>query len=297
MTDLKPYKIVAVVLHFNAPDSLLKVIDGIKNQTLRVHRIVIVDNASHRNLTDYFANDSTVKFIRLTENKGVGAGHNYGWRTAINDYGAELIWSLEHDTIPKSDCLEKLVAHYNPEVIAAIGPIEDDGLDYSKKKYYVFHSFGLRKLTDRKRKAVYKGGMSFNGILIPSDLLENVGFLNEDFFVGREDLDFYQRIYNAGGYVLRIPQAQVYHNLYKENVHVNFLNRVVLFPHQSITREYYSYRNAIYMSKHQNASMFKLYLRHMIGIALTVLFKDSKLIRIRNRIRAFRNGLDGRLGK
>lgn len=275
----------------------MQVINGIKNQTLKVQRIVVVDNASEKNLMDHFVNDNAIRFIRQSENKGVGAGHNLGWRCAIDEFDAELIWSLEHDTIPKPDCLAKLIEHYRPGVLAAIGPIEDDGLDYDRKKYYVFHSFGLRKLTDRKRKAVYKGGMSFNGILIPTHVLSRVGFLNEDFFVGREDLDFYQRIYKAGGHVLRIPQAQVYHNLYKETVHVNFLGKVILFPNQSITREYYSYRNAVFMSRHQNVPLLKLYFRHIVGLALIVFFKDSKLKRIRNRIRAFRNGLAGRLGK
>jgi rhamnopyranosyl-N-acetylglucosaminyl-diphospho-decaprenol beta-1,3/1,4-galactofuranosyltransferase len=297
MIDLERNKTVAVVLHYNATETLFKVITGIKSQTAKVEKIVVVDNASEVNVSDHFRDDEVVKFIRLPTNQGVGAGHNFGWRIAIDEFGAELIWSLEHDTIPKPDCLEKLIMYYQPGVLAAIGPIEDDGLDYDHKEYYVFHSRGLRKLTNRKKKEVYRGGMSFNGILIPTSLLQRIGFLNEDFFVGREDFDFFKRIYKEDGYVLRVPQAQVFHNLYKENRHINFLNKVFLFPNQSITREYYSYRNSVYMSKRQNVSWMRLYFRHLAGLAITLLFRNSKFTRIRNRIKAFRNGLEGRLGK
>ena len=297
MTDLKQQRVVAVVLHYNAVETLFQVINGIKSQSRNVDKIVIVDNASETNLSEHFHSDQLVHFVRLPNNKGVGAGHNHGWKIAITDFAADLVWSLEHDAVPKPDCLEKLLAHYQPGVLAAIGPIEDDGLDYAHKNYYVFHSLGFRKLTDRKKKDVYKGGMSFNGVLIPVGLLHQVGFLNEDFFVGREDFDFFRRIYKAGGYVLRVPQAQVFHNLYKENRHISFLNKVILFPNQSVTREFYSYRNSVYMSKHQNVSGRRLYFRHISGILITLLFRDSKLTRVRNRIKAFKDGLEGRLGK
>src|SRR5688572_4055491 len=112
MMDLKQNKIVAVVLHYNATETLFNVIKGIKNQTAKVGKIVVIDNASEKNLSEHFKDDTEIKFVRLSTNKGVGAGHNYGWKIAIEEFGAELIWSLEHDAVPKPDCLEKLLAHY-----------------------------------------------------------------------------------------------------------------------------------------------------------------------------------------
>jgi GT2 family glycosyltransferase len=297
MSTSTSHKVVAVVLHFNSPETLLLVVEGIKNQTFRPAAIVVVDNASGMDLSGHFERDPDVTFVRLESNVGVGAGHNYGWKLAMDEFGGELIWSLEHDAIPKPDCLSKLLQYYNPESLAAIGPVEDAGLEYDVKDYYVFHSSGLRKLHDKKKKEVYRGGMSFNGVLIPVHLLRKVGFLNELFFVGREDFDFFRRIYQCQGYVLRIPSAQVLHNLYKENKQVGVLNKVILFPRQSILRQYYSYRNSVYMSRQRGESLGRLYLKHYFGLLLILLFRGSKLTRLKNRVKAFKNGLHGVLGK
>lgn len=297
MSEPIHHKIIAVVLYYNGESTLFQVIAGIKNQSLKVDKILVIDNASDIDLTDRFKNDPEVSFIRLPANGGVGAGHNYGWKVAMKDWKADLIWSLEHDTIPKPDCLTKLVPHYNPDVLAAIGPVEDDGLDYANKEYYIFHSQGVKKLSDKKNKDIYKGGMSFNGVLIPVSLVQKVGFLNEEFFVGREDFDFFRRIYKLKGHVLRVPEARVLHNVRRDHKPVAFLNKVILFPNQSIIREYYSYRNSVYMSRQQGASIVKLYIRHTAGILITLLFRNNKGTRIRNRVKAFRNGLLGKLGK
>lgn len=291
------YKIVAVVLHYNSSDTLFKVLDGIRRQTISVKNIIIIDNASSIDLSSHFKDQNDISFTRLAVNQGVGAGHNVGWKMAIDQYHADFIWSLEHDAIPKSDCLEKLLAHYKASEVMAICPVEDNGLDFGKNNYYIFHSSGFRKLTDKRKNTLYKGGLSFNGLLLPVNIISRVGYLNESFFIGREDMDFYKRIYKSGGYVLRVPDSQVYHNLYKEQKQIRFFHTVFLFPQQSILREYYSYRNSVYMLSSQGTALWKLYFRHVIGIFLTLLFRNSKVQRIRNRTVAFRNGMQGILGK
>jgi GT2 family glycosyltransferase len=176
-------------------------------------------------------------------------------------------------------------------------PVDDSGLDFEKKKYYIFHSTGFKRIKDKRKNSLYKGGLSFNGLLLPVYVVRKIGFLNEDFFVGREDFDFYHRIYDEGGYVLRVPQAQVFHNMYKETKKITLFNSIFLFPLQSKFREYYSYRNSVYTSKQKGVPLWKLYLRHIIGLLLTVFFRNSKMERLKNRQTAFKNGLQGQLGK
>lgn len=290
------YKIVAVVLHYNSPDLLLKVLDAIRAQTVKPSAIIVVDNASKTDLSENFKGTEII-FKRLNSNLGVGAGHNSGWKIAIEQYGADLIWSLEHDTIPKPDCLEKLIQHYKPNTLVALCPVDDNGLDFENKKYYIFHSTGFKRINDKRKNSLYKGGLSFNGLLLPVYIIQRIGYLNEEFFVGREDFDFYHRIYAERGYVLRVPEAQVYHNMYKETKKISVFNSVYLFPQQSEFREYYSYRNSVYTSKQKGVPLWKLYARHIVGLILTVLFRNSKLERLKNRRTAFRNGLQGLLGK
>jgi GT2 family glycosyltransferase len=288
--------VVAVVLHFNSPESLVNVVAAIESQTVKVKNIIVVDNASAAHSALRIESPS-VRLVSLSSNKGVGAGHNIGWRLAVEQYDAEFVWALEHDAIPKPDCLEQLLMHYSPSDLMAMCPVEDNGLEFEKRNYYTFHSTGFRKLTDKKKNSLYRGGLSFNGLLLPVRILSEVGYLNEAFFIGREDLEFYKRIYKKQGYVLRIPSAHVFHNLYKEKKQIRVFNTMILFPEQSIVREFYSYRNSIYMQKMQGAPVWKLYIRHLIGILITVLFRNSKFERIRNRTLAFKNGMNGILGK
>src|SRR5687768_12984139 len=100
------YTVVAVMLAHN-PDPITfgRVMAAVEAQTVVPSTLVIVDNGSEPAIT---APPQWIK-LRLDRNLGVGAGHNLGWRHAIDSVSPDFLWALEHDSIPDHDCLEHLV--------------------------------------------------------------------------------------------------------------------------------------------------------------------------------------------
>lgn len=289
-------KVVAQILHYNNVESLLQVVMAIQNQTMPVHSILIVDNGSDvTNQSILKTNTGGIEVLWLS-NKGVGHGHNAAWKHLLQDETIDFIWVFEHDAIPARDCLEVLVQSLVEDTRVAYHPSEVDGLDYDHFHYYLLYSRGLHRLADKTKMDNYRGGLSFNGLLLPVSLIRQTGFLNELYFFGREDLDFARRIYNNGGYVLRINKAQVQHNQHKQKRIIRIGKTIFLIPNLTPLKEYYSYRNSCYDWLQKGKSRFKIYCYHMFTLLLSMILKDQKTVRFHYRNKALKDALAARMG-
>jgi GT2 family glycosyltransferase len=210
-------KVVAVMLAHNPdPITLGRAVSAVESQTLQPESLVIVDNGSVRAVRV----PAPWLTLRLDRNLGVGAGHNIGWRHALDTTDAVYVWSLEHDSVPDPDCLERLVnvALTAQADVAAFKPLQHEGTP----------THGGAPQTTTK--------LSFNGLLLPVTTIRQLGFLREDFFVGQEDRDFGARLQMAGLRILKVPAAGVEH----ANKGVARRGEV------SVPRHYYSKRNLVY---------------------------------------------------
>lgn len=290
-------KIVAEILHYNSPESLLQLIDAILNQSIKPSNIVIVDNGSSIKVKDrikpYLMNCDVI----WSSNNGVGAGHNTGWIYIMQKFDPDFIWVLEHDVLPDQNCLEILLNEAKIEDLGVYYPAEKDNLKYNKYKIYECNLNGIKRLVDKTQLPNYFGGLSFNACLIPAKVIKEVGYLNEAYFVGREDIDYYKRIYAKGGYVLRVNSIFVKHDLHKNKRILTLGNFQFLFPNDSPVREYYSYRNGVYDMLCSGRSKKMIQMRHILGLLFILFFKSNKYRRLINRNLAIRHAFLGILGK
>ena len=113
--------------------------------------------------------------LRSPSNSGVGAGHNTAIEAARRA-GCELVWILEQDTFIDPDCLAGLLdlrTGADDEVaipLLARNEYERVGLDKEPPVYD-----GSPQPTEDSHL------VTFNGILVPVNLLDRVGALREDF--------------------------------------------------------------------------------------------------------------------
>jgi GT2 family glycosyltransferase len=292
--------VIAVILHFESPDSLLLAIDAIQAQTHVVEKIILVDNGSSPETKELISQKkSGVEILWNTENQGVGFGHNQGWKHALR-YTPDHVWCLEHDTIPQPHCLEFLIdglRHYQGgETLMAACPVEDDGLDYDRFQYYILSSNGIGRLHDKKKMENYFGGLTFNGMLLPVSTINQIGYVREDLFVGREDVDYCLRIWAQNGKVLKVTNAIVNHNLQKNKTQFKFGKKIFLAPDQSVFRDYYSFRNAVNMDK-EHKSKFRLFLSLIRAMGWTLMARKNKIRSIQAKWQGFKDGIEGNLGK
>ena len=218
------------------------------------YETIVVDNGS---------SDGTASFVRerfpdvrVVEqaNRGLAAGWNAGIRDSTRPY----VFILNADAwLATADALDVLVdvADAHPRA-AVVGPrlrYPDGRLQRSVRAFptpwrlateYLF----LRKLAPRSRalNAFYAGGFDHDrerttdfvmgaAMLVRRSAIDEVGLLDEEFFLFSEETDWCYRFVRAGWQVLFTPAAEVVHvggaahrgRMFRENVrgHLRFLRK------------------------------------------------------------------------
>lgn len=270
--------VVASVLSYNSSSTLPRVVEGIESQTRRPDRVIIVDNGSDEPTLRYLRQlPPRYEVIFLPENFGLGAGHNTGWRTALEDSSCDYVWTLENDSIPPEECLERL--------LRVAGNLEESDIP--------FGAVCPRQVSPdvpyepRLEEPRITSGLTFNGTLIATKVIRRVGFIREDFFIDQDDWEFAHRLGMVGLPIYLDPQTPIIH-LGKGR------------PSPSILRLYYRARNATYLRKTIRRSPLAVpesLLRCGVAIMRTLVKEDKKWLRIKARLAATRDGLTGDLGK
>ena len=190
---------------------------------------VVVDNGSR---------DGTVALVRERfpdvrileeENRGLGAGWNVGIRTTDSRY----VLLLNADAWLVADALARLVAFADSRPgTAIVGPrlLDPDGaLQRSVRGFPTLwrlatEYFFLRKLAPRTRalNAFYGGGFDHDDVravevvmgacmLVRRGAVDEVGLLDEDYFLFSEETDWCFRFRRAGLDVVFFPGAECVH--------------------------------------------------------------------------------------
>jgi N-acetylglucosaminyl-diphospho-decaprenol L-rhamnosyltransferase len=209
-------------------------------------------------VVDVGSRDGTLALIRGSfpdvrlieaENRGLGAGWNVGLREAETRYA--LI--LNADAWLEGDALARLVAFADAHPRAAVvGPrlLNRDGtLQRSVRGFPTLwrlatEYFFLRKLAPRSRalNSFYGGGFDHDEVrevdfvmgacmLVRREAIDEVGLLDEDYFLFSEETDWCFRFRQAGWQVLFFPGAECVHVggashgglLYRENLRGHLL--------------------------------------------------------------------------
>ena len=308
MTMNNPSHVVtAVILSYNSLETLTQVIDAVKMQTYPLSQVIVVDNGSNDGTLSYLQEqEQDLTLVCLPGNPGIGAGHNAGWHVALADAGCDFIWSLEHDTIPEANCLEQLIETYinhpDKRSIGAIAPIDYCDYRSNDRLIYVWRKNRFIKVASMQSRPTlfFTQGFTFNGVLFPTHMIQAVGFLKTDFFIGHEDTEYSHRMRATGFRTLNVPTATIYHNVLRSRKEINLLGRTFLIPNDNLLRSYYSTRNMIFLEKsRQNIHLLtlKILLKLPISLLYIILIKDQKLKRLLVRLWAIKDGLSGNLGR
>jgi len=238
--------VAAVVATYNALPWLEQCLESVQET-----ETVVVDNGS---------GDGTVGFVRerfprvrLVEQGNLGLAA--AWNRGIEATSARYVLILNADAWLTDGSLERLVAFADsrPEA-AVVGPrlLNTDGtLQRSVRGFpsvwrLATEYFFLRKLAPRSRalNAFYAGGFDHDSVreadfvtgacmLVRREAIEQVGPLDEAFFLFSEETDWCYRFHEAGWSVLFYPGAECIHvggashggRLYRENLrgHLRFL--------------------------------------------------------------------------
>lgn len=193
--------------------------------------VFVVDNASTDGSPEAIAREfPQVQLITNKENLGFAAANNQAIKPARGKY----ILLLNSDTIVVNECLQIMLdfMENNPEVGAAGCKVvlPNGGLDKACKRSFptpensFYHAVGLSKLfPSSKRFGAYNCTYLDEDkvsevdclvgafMMVRREVIEQVGMLDEKYFMYGEDIDWCYRIKKAGWKIVYYPKAKIVH--------------------------------------------------------------------------------------
>lgn len=198
-----------------------------------IDKTIVVDNNSKDDSVSLLAKavgqydwENSVSIVENHENKGFSAGNNIGIKASSSEY----VLLLNSDTLVRPGAIELLAKalERNPKMGIASPRLEwIDGVP--QESCFRFHrpvneliqSAATRLITKLfqryevplkvSQKISYPEWTSFACVLIRRKVFEDIGLLDEEFFMYFEDVDFCKRAREAGWAIVNNPKARVIH--------------------------------------------------------------------------------------
>jgi len=196
---------------------LQKCLIALSRQTVRVRRVLVVDNASSDDSVACTKLVPATSLLQMSANLGFAAGNN----RALSECNTEFVALLNPDAFPAPDWLERLLAAANAYPnIAAFGSRQlcestPEVLDGIGDSYHLSglvwrNRSGARQTTnDLVSKEIFSPCAA--AALYRRQALIDVGGFDEDYFCYVEDVDLGFRLRLAGHKAMYVPEAVVHH--------------------------------------------------------------------------------------
>ena len=220
-----------IIVSWNAKQHLQNCLMSLNDPGGRYKReVVVVDNASTDGTVKLVEEQfSEVKLIKNKENLGFARANNIGIRKSRGRY----VCLINSDVILLDNCIGKLMTFMGshpsaglvgPKILNPDGSLQPQCQHFPSIWNHLCQTLGLNKLFpksgffsepfmkywahDETRKVDVINGCFW---LVRRKAIEEIGLLDEDFFIYGEDIDWCRRFHEAGWDVLFYPEARAIH--------------------------------------------------------------------------------------
>lgn len=226
-----------VILNYKNYGDVFPCVESIRKTIGAVeYKIYVVDNnspnESYVKLLERYHEDEDVEVIQSGVNGGFSAGNNVGFRRAIEE-GCDALLCTNSDVEFYENAIKIMLDRlWSEEKLAVVGPkvynpgdkVQDcnKGLltpatfVFRRRGLRVFDWFGLEKKYSYKKydysKPLYpKGMVSGCCFLVRADVLQEVGYLDENVFLYQEEDILGAKLRKLGYKVILDPKAEIFH--------------------------------------------------------------------------------------
>ncbi len=225
--DIRNQQMITIItINYNLSAETIPCVNSILHSSYNDFSILLIDNGSkvedYQKLMQYYKNEKRVEILRIDKNVGYVEGVNHGLKHALTNEAAYFM-IMNNDTILDKDAIHYLVEaakrHNNKAIV-------------SGKVYYydnpdVLQHTGVIFIDQRYLKTAYPGKNekdigqfekeeerdSLDDVfwLLPKNLVKDVGFYSEYFFLYAEQGDYAQRAGRKGYKLIFTTKAKIWH--------------------------------------------------------------------------------------
>lgn len=226
-------KVSIVVITWNQLANLKKCLGSIFRFYDPEYELIVVDNNSTDGTIDFLKSTGKINHLILNDrNYGVAFARNQGMRVASGDY----VLLLDDDAMLLDSVIHRVIKYMDAHPdIGLLGPRlvgEESTVQISARKFPTLMSFCVRFWhTVIGIKVAGTTSYSYGELnivhevdwvigacqFIRKNVLGKVGFLDEGYFYGYEDVDFCRRIWLASLKVVYHPEFTVFHKYQRKS--------------------------------------------------------------------------------
>lgn len=275
--------VCVIVAYYPNVNVLEKQVNLLSSQ---VSKIVIVDNSPEViEMETQVA--SLVKYIKNSTNLGIAAAHNIGIKWAL-DNGYSHVLLMDQDSLPADNMVAELLAGETYLIskgikVGAVAPYYYDKISHKN----VCMS---RKVINNVSEVAKDTSLISSGTLIKSEVLRDVGYMNDWLFIDGVDDDWCCRATYKGYELFHIAKAKLFHSLGQSKKKFGGL---ISFRYHQPFRYYFMFRNYIFLIKqpYVNYVMKYHYVYTFVTLLGKILFLPNKIDYIKQTMRGIKDGL------
>ncbi len=249
----------------------------------QVERIYLIDNGSKNieKIKSEFGGSQKIEIIENNQNFGIATALNQMCNMAIKD-GFDYIMTLDQDSVPESDLIEKYSRYLDMDKVALITPrfIDDNEFEESTAIGNEPYSFVERCNTSAS--------------LVKLSAFNEVGGFDDKMFIDCVDFDYCTTLLKNGYKILRDNEAILHHRLgeakevrffipFGKLLGIKKLQKPLYTYNHSPLRTYYYARNIRYYAfKHKDFINLKTEKRvYLKWLVLKLFFEKQKFAKLR----------------
>ena len=200
-------KIGLVTITYNSVDVLKGFLDSTFQQTFQNFVIYIIENNSQDNTLTLLEkyNDERIVLIKNSENVGVAKANNQGIKLALKD-GCSQVLIINNDIEFEEQLFDKMLNIQKENNCSLVVPkmmyydnptyIWYAGSDFVKTKGFLPIHKGMRQKDEGKFDGIFQVEYAPTCcLLVKKQVFEDVGFMDEKYFVYFDDTDFLYRVF------------------------------------------------------------------------------------------------------
>lgn len=266
-------RVVAVVVTYNRKALLGECIECLLRQTAPDLTLLIIDNDSTDGTRQSLAplvEAGKLVYVNTGENLGGAGGFQFGIRCAIG-MGCDYVWVMDDDAMPEPTALQRLLEA--ARTVGEFGYLSGKTLwtDGSICRMNVQRDPAMNNISDFSPEVIPSGAATFVSLLIPANVVREVGLPIAEFFIWADDLEYTRRI------SLQHPCYVITGSLTVHKCATNNGGNIATDTVDRIQRYRYAYRNEVYLYRREGLrGLLRLAARTPVHIFRVLTRSDSR---------------------